>query len=209
MSGFAVLRLLEALWVAAGLATGVIVGYLIAGSDPAMHGRRRRALWLAPGTLVAVLLSVGVYHGALASGWYVPRAAMAALGLDVLCGVAAVVAATAAAAKLGGWLPRAAVGYPGRTFVNASLVAFALGMLAYLIAYPLTPWVFHTLIVLAAVFGVVFAVPAEGAALPGTITWLNVIAGAAAGLAGFAMDDLILMVVGAAVAAAGLVLVSQ
>lgn len=200
-----VIRLLEAFWALAGLATGVMIGALLAGGDGPPERRRRRGLWLVFATLVAVVLGVGVYHAALAQGRFVSRAAMGALALEVVGGVTAVTAAAVAALKLAGWLPVEPARPRGQPFVTAPIAAFGLGMLAYLVAYPRTPWVLHALIGLAVLLGTLVAVPAAGAALPRRIGRLNLLVGLAAVFAGVAMGHLPLMLIGAVAAGAGIV----
>ncbi len=205
MGSLVVVRLLEALWSAAGLATGVVLGAFLASGDTPAAARRRRALWLSIGTLAVVLLGVAAYHRALALGRFIPRVAMGALGLEVLVGAATVTATIAAAGKLARWLPVGPIRYRGQPFVGAPLAAFGTGMLAYLVVYPFTPWVFHALIALAVLLGALVAVPADEPALSRWIAPLNLLAGFAAAVAGVAMGDLFLMLAGVVVTGAGIV----
>ena len=196
------IRVLQISWAVGGLTIGAVIGYLMAAGAATPAARGRRMLWLTIATLAALYLDVGAYHGVLALGLFLPRTAMAALGIAALLGTVSVVTAVVAAGKRARWLPFSAIAYRGQPFVSACYGAFVFGMLAYLVVFPRTAWVFRAMITLAAGLGALVAVPADGAELPGWVTRLNVVTGLAAGFGGFATGDVFLMLAGATLAAA-------
>ena len=90
--------------------------------------------------------------------------------------------------------------------MNAPAAAFIAGMLAYLIVYPPTPWVFYTMIGMAFVFGAMLTMPMDAADAPAAVALLNAATGLAAAAAGFANRNGVLVMAGALLAAAGFTL---
>ncbi len=206
MRDYFLIRVLEIAWALGGLTIGAVIGYVMASGAATPAARNRRALWLAVGTLLAFYLDVGAYYRVLAQGQYLPRAAMAAIAIAAMLGIVSVVTAIVASAKRIRWIPGSAIRYRGQLFVSTCYGAFLLGMVAYLVVYPRTAWVFRTAVALSAGLGALLAVPAEGSKLPGWATRLNVITGVAAGYAGYATGDVFLMLMGGILAAAAFML---
>src|SRR4029077_20900184 len=98
------------------------------------------------------------------------------------------------------------VTFPYQNIVNLVLVAAAVGCLGWLIAYPLDARVFVTMIGIAALVGVLFVLPIGGADMPVVVSLLNSYAGLAAVATGFAIDNNILIIVGALDGLSGLIL---
>lgn len=156
----------------------------------------RRVLGLTLGTLVTTLFGITQYHRAIAAGQYISRPEMAALAGEVLLGTVTVAAALIVAAKRRPWITPAPIAYGAQRSVNASVAAFILGMLAYLVVYPPTAWVFDTVTALGFALGIMLAMPLEQAALQTTLEILNACAGTAACAAGFVLGSGLLVIVG-------------
>jgi NAD(P) transhydrogenase subunit beta len=80
------------------------------------------------------------------------------------------------------------------------------GCLGWLIAYPMDARVFVSMIGIAALVGVLFVLPIGGADMPVVVSLLNSYAGLAAVATGFAIDNNILIIVGALDGLSGLIL---
>jgi len=167
---------------------------------------RRIALWLTLCAVAIALVGIAGYHAAVTAGQFIPRAEMAALSVTVLLSTVTVAATIAAVAKRQASGPAGIIAYRGQPFVNAPTAAFILGMLAYLIVYPPTPWVFDTMLALAFVFGFMLALPIHRPDLPPVVALLNGFAGLAACAAGFALGNGLLIMAGLLVAIAGFLL---
>ncbi len=110
--------------------------------------------------------------------------------------------------KLKGVITGRPVAMPGGTAFNATLAAVAVGLAAWGVASDdaLPYWLLGAL---ALVVGVTAVLPIGGADMPVVISLLNSLSGVAAAMAGFAISNLALIVGGALVGAAGLILTFQ
>ncbi len=110
--------------------------------------------------------------------------------------------------KLKGLITGRPVAMPGGTATNAALAAVAVGLAAWGVASDdaLPYWLLGAL---ALVVGVTAVMPIGGADMPVVISLLNSLSGVAAATAGFVIGNLALIVGGALVGAAGLILTFQ
>lgn len=109
--------------------------------------------------------------------------------------------------KLAEWLRSRAFVFLGQRFVNALLVV-GLVVCAYFFVQdpqPDSPFLF-ALIVVALLLGVLAVLPIGGADMPVVISLLNSYSGLAACAAGFAINNVILIVAGSLVGSAGIIL---
>ena len=108
--------------------------------------------------------------------------------------------------KLQGFVSGAPVTYPLQKSINALMLGGAVGVSAYLVVNGPDPVLFYVLIALAFLLGVTSVIPIGGADMPVVISLLNSYSGLAASAAGFAIDNKVLIISGALVGAAGLIL---
>ena len=108
--------------------------------------------------------------------------------------------------KLQGFVTGAPVRYPLQKSINALLLGAAVGVSAYIVVNGPDPVMFYALIALAFVLGITSVIPIGGADMPVVISLLNSYSGLAASAAGFAIDNKVLIISGALVGAAGLIL---
>jgi H+-translocating NAD(P) transhydrogenase subunit beta len=134
------------------------------------------------------------------------RAAVATV-LDVIIGAVTLSGSLIAAGKLQGVVNSAPVTFPAVRLLNAFLALGAVGGGAYLI------WGDHTsipallvILVLGLVFGVTMVLPIGGADMPVVISLLNAFTGTAVAMAGFVIDNSVLIIAGALVGASGSIL---
>lgn len=128
-------------------------------------------------------------------------------GLALAVGALTFSGSMVAAGKLHGNLPQKPKAYPGHQMIT---VLMALGMLVLIAILPVFSGVsglFCLLLsALGLLFGYFFAIRVGGADMPITISLLNATSGVAAGIAGMALGDILLVSVGGIVGASGLLL---
>jgi H+-translocating NAD(P) transhydrogenase subunit beta len=127
--------------------------------------------------------------------------------LDVIIGAVTFTGSLIAAGKLQGVINSAPVTFPAVRLLNAGLALGALGGGAYLI------WGDHRsvpalviILVLGLTFGVTMVMPIGGADMPVVISLLNAFTGTAVAMAGFVIDNSVLIIAGALVGASGSIL---
>jgi NAD(P) transhydrogenase subunit beta len=126
--------------------------------------------------------------------------------LDILIGAVAFSGSLVAAGKLQGWVPSQPLVFRGARALNVVLgLAFAAGA-TWLVRDPDSLPALLLLVVAALTFGVTMVLPIGGADMPVVISLLNAFTGVAVALAGFVLDELVLIIAGALVGASGSIL---
>jgi NAD(P) transhydrogenase subunit beta len=192
-------------WIAVGAVIGSVAGYPLGRWVPMTAMPQRIALSHALGALAATLVGVGEYSHDIALA-AMTRSHVLALSFEVLLGSLTVTGSAMAFGKLQEILPGRPVIFPCQNIVNLVLVAAAVGCLGWLIAYPMDARVFVSMIGIAALVGILFVLPIGGADMPVVVSLLNSYAGLAAVATGFAIDNNILIIVGALDGLSGLIL---
>jgi NAD(P) transhydrogenase subunit beta len=108
--------------------------------------------------------------------------------------------------KLQEIVPGRPIQLPGQLFVNALLMAVAVGCGVAIVAGSESEALFILLLVSAAVLGNMFVLPIGGADMPVVISLLNAFTGLSAAAAGMALDNVALIVGGMIVGASGTIL---
>lgn len=124
-------------------------------------------------------------------------------GLDILIGTVAFTGSLVAAGKLQGWVPGRPIVFRGGRVLNGGLGLAALVGVGWLIADPGSLPGLLLLVAAALAFGVASVLPIGGADMPVVISLLNACTGIAVALAGFVLDELLLIIAGALVGASG------
>jgi len=213
--GLAVLGLLIELqppllaWVgiAVGAAAGGLAGLLTARRVPMTAMPQTVALFNGSGGMASLLVGLGValYGGteALAGAALVERLSIA---ISVFVGAITVTGSLVAMAKLQGWIDTP--GWTQNRLRHGINIALAVAALVGVLALPGDPggsplWL---LLVASSLLGVGVTLPIGGADMPVVISLLNSYSGVAAAAAGFVVGSQLLIVAGAMVGAAGLIL---
>src|SRR5690606_115027 len=126
--------------------------------------------------------------------------------LDILIGAVAFSGSLVAAGKLQGWVPGRPLVYRGFRILPLALAAGCLAGGLWLVLAPDSLGGLLLLTAAALSFGVVMVLPIGGADMPVVISLLNAATGLAVALAGFVLDELVLVTAGALVGAAGSIL---
>jgi NAD(P) transhydrogenase subunit beta len=161
------------------------------------------ALFNGCGGLASLLVAVGV---ALFQPEDSGLVAQVSIAISVVVGAITFSGSIVAMAKLQGWLDTPAWTQSSlRHLVNASLAAVALVASVLLPAHP-GGLVLAVLVAASCLLGVGVTLPIGGADMPVVISLLNSYSGVAAAAAGFVVGSQLLIVAGAMVGAAGLIL---
>jgi NAD(P) transhydrogenase subunit beta len=162
------------------------------------------ALFNGFGGIASALVALGAWFRITDA--VLPAADLLIMGLSVLIGGITFTGSLIAFGKLNGMLKGNAVIFPAQNALNIALLAVAVTATGWLVARPLE--VAPVLIVsgIAVLLGVLFVIRIGGADMPVVISLLNSLSGIAASFAGFVIDNNLLIVSGALVGAAGLIL---
>jgi NAD(P) transhydrogenase subunit beta len=127
------------------------------------------------------------------------------VGLDILIGSVTFTGSLIAAGKLQGWVSGNPIIFPGARVLAALSAGAGIGGVAWLAVAP--GWLpFIVLTVGALAFGVLLVLPIGGADMPVVVSLLNAFTGLAVAMAGFVVENPILIIAGALVGASGSIL---
>ncbi|HKB30607.1 MAG TPA: NAD(P)(+) transhydrogenase (Re/Si-specific) subunit beta [Streptosporangiaceae bacterium] len=129
-----------------------------------------------------------------------------ATALDVLIGAVTFSGSLVAAGKLQGWVSGAPIVFPYARAVNVVLAVLMAGAGIWLMTGAGNIAVLIVLILAALGFGVTMVLPIGGADMPVVISLLNAFTGTAVAMAGFVIDNAVLITAGALVGASGSIL---
>jgi len=191
------------LWIALGLALGGLAGVLTAMKVPMTAMPETVALFNGCGGLASLMVALGV---ALFQGEGSGDVERVSIAISLFVGAITFSGSIVAMAKLRGWLETPAWTQSSlRHAVNIGLALLCLGAAVVLRTHPDGPalWVE---VVAATLLGIGVTLPIGGADMPVVISLLNSYSGVAAAAAGFVVGSQLLIVAGAMVGAAGLIL---
>src|SRR5262249_8618950 len=123
--------------------------------------------------------------------------------LDILIGAVTFTGSIVAAGKLQGLITGAPVVFPGARLLNIVLALVFVGSGSWLIADPASTPALLLLTLAALVFGVTMVLPIGGADMPVVISLLNAFTGTAVAMAGFVLNNVVMIISGALVVASG------
>jgi NAD(P) transhydrogenase subunit beta len=196
-------RIVTYQWILGGLVVGTVIGIPMGLWIPMTKMPERIALSHAFGGLAVALVGVAEYvthEGALS------RFDAGAISFEVLLGSVTFTGSLMAFGKLQGILPGRPQTFPGQNALNFALMGTALVLLVVLTTNPEMHLVFHGLVALGTLLGVLLVIPIGGADMPVVICLLNSYAGLAAAATGFALDNPVLIVCGSLDGGSGFIL---
>jgi NAD(P) transhydrogenase subunit beta len=123
--------------------------------------------------------------------------------LDVVIGSVTLSGSLIASGKLQGLISSAPVVFPAARPLNVALGLVVAGSAAYLFTGAESVPALLVIVVAALVFGVTMVLPIGGADMPVVISLLNAFTGTAVAMAGFVVDNSVLIIAGALVGASG------
>ena len=126
--------------------------------------------------------------------------------LDIVIGSITFTGSLIASGKLMGRIPGKPILIPGGRIVTAGLAAIALIGALYLWTGNLSVPVMALILAASLIFGVTMTLPIGGADMPVVISLLNSFTGTAVAMAGFVLNNVVLIIAGALVGASGAIL---
>ena len=194
-------------WIIIGLVVGsfigVVIGLPLGINIPMTAMPQFVAISHMFGAVAATLVGIDEYF---ALGTTPSAPIMAALGAEVILGALTVTGSFMAFGKLQELIRGRPITFPGQNFINIGLFLATIGLLIYQMFVPGQPNLFYIMLAMATVIGVLMVLPIGGADMPVVISLLNAYAGLSASAMGFAINNNLLIVVGALDGASGFLL---
>ncbi len=205
-------------FIIAGIVIGSLVGAIIAMKVQMTAMPEMVALFNGSGGIASSLVAIAFFllnkdlgkDLTLADSATFGPSVGVALALSIMVGGITFTGSIVAYAKLAGKITGAPILLPGRHFLNFGLVLSAL-VLAALVVFvvsgnTMVTLIFMILLFLVFALGILLVIPIGGADMPVVISLLNSYSGIAAAMTGFALRQPLLIIAGALVGAAGLIL---
>ncbi len=191
--------------IAAGVIIGSIIGAVLARTIKMTAMPQLVAIFNGLGGGASALVAASVLHGSLGGDSEVPLDVSITIMGSTLIGGVTFSGSMIAYAKLQELLSGRPLTFPLQKTVSLVIFLAILGMAGYLVAEP-NMQVFVAMSALCLLLGVLLVIPIGGADMPVVISLLNSYSGLAAASAGFALGNVMLIIAGALVGAAGLIL---
>ena len=191
------------LWIAAGTVLVGLAGLITAQRVPMTAMPETVALFNGCGGMASLLVALGVALFQSSEPNLVSRISIV---ISVFVGAITFSGSIVAMAKLQGWLDTP--GWTQSSLRHAVNLALAILCLVGAIGLPIEPsgWALWVLLAASTLLGIGVTLPIGGADMPVVISLLNSYSGVAAAAAGFVVGSQLLIVAGAMVGAAGLIL---
>ncbi|NCP83596.1 MAG: NAD(P)(+) transhydrogenase (Re/Si-specific) subunit beta [Bacteroidetes bacterium] len=192
--------------IIAGIVVGGLIGGVAAKKVEMTSMPEMVALFNGVGGLSSVLVALGEYYRYNATGQTMNVDAIITVGLSVLIGAVTFTGSIMAFAKLKGIITGNPISFPLQTALNGFLLFVAFVATAFVVVDQSNELLFLSVLGIAVVLGVLVVLPIGGADMPVVISLLNSYSGVAASMAGFVLGNKLLIVAGALVGSAGLIL---
>ncbi|MCA9620850.1 MAG: NAD(P)(+) transhydrogenase (Re/Si-specific) subunit beta, partial [Myxococcales bacterium] len=205
-------------WIAVGIVVGSLIGAVAAIKVEMTSMPEMVALFNGSGGAASAVVALAVLWGQVIERTEAPQATVAAtmgaaeattLFLSIIIGGVTLSGSVVAYLKLAGKMTTAPVLLPGRHVINAALVLGSLGLgiyFAFVGAPAMSATLALALTAASVLLGILLVIPIGGADMPVVISLLNSYSGVAASATGFVISNNVLIISGAMVGAAGLIL---
>jgi NAD(P) transhydrogenase subunit beta len=203
------------------LAWVVLVAGVVVGTVAGLFSARRIAMTAMP-QLVSLFNAVGGGAAAIVAIFdyvrliqildrHLGSSVVVPTVLDVIIGAVTFAGSLIASGKLQGTISSSPIVFRGVRVANILLTAIMVAGAVFLIAFPsatasVNIVVLSAVLVAALLFGVTMVLPIGGADMPVVISLLNAFTGTAVAMAGFVIDNSVLIISGALVGASGAIL---
>jgi NAD(P) transhydrogenase subunit beta len=194
--------IIEFQWILVGLVAGTIVGVLGARLVAMTKMPEMVALFNGFGGMASLLVGWAAIYGVGQTTTF----GLVTVALSILLGGLTFTGSVVAWGKLSEVMVSRALVFTGQQVVNGAIL---LGIVVFTVLFCMEPdnhTYLYALIALSFLFGVMAVIPIGGADMPVVISLLNSYSGLAACAAGFAVNNMILIVAGALVGASGIIL---
>jgi len=193
--------IVEYQWIVLGIAIGGIIGAMAARIIAMTAMPELVALFNGFGGLASLLVGWAALSGRTVSDF-----AIVTIFLAILIGGVTFTGSIIAWGKLSGKLGGKPILFTGQQIFNTLLMLAILTFGTLFVIDPANLTNLYIIIGLSFVFGIMFVIPIGGGDMPVVISLLNSYSGLAACAAGFAINNLLLIVAGSLVGASGIVL---
>lgn len=188
-------------WIAVGIAVGGIIGAVVARSVAMTSMPEMVALFNGFGGIASLLVGWAALYGMDASTFQ-----MVTIVLSILIGGITFTGSLIAYGKLSERMPGRPLVFAGQRFFNIALIVAIIACSVLFAMNPDVSLYLYLVIGLSCLLGVMLVIPIGGADMPVVISLLNSYSGLAACAAGFAINNIILIVAGSLVGASGIIL---
>ena len=192
--------------IAVGVAIGAVIGAVLSRTIKMTAMPQMVAVFNGVGGGASALIAVSEFVRISDAGATVPFHVELTIMLGVLIGFVTLTGSLIAFGKLQDLMTTRPITYPLQNIVSGLMFVAVVGMIVYLVAFDFNEYVFYALVATSLILGIQLVIPIGGADMPVVISLLNSYSGIAAAAAGFALGNLALIVSGALVGAAGLIL---
>ena len=183
---------------------GSLIGIIAAKKVEMTSMPEMVALFNGVGGASSVLVALGEYYRT--GGVGLANDALVTVGLSILIGGITFTGSIMAFGKLKGIVSGNPITFPLQTALNGVLLLAAIVATGMIIVDPTNEIMFLAVLGIALLLGVLVVLPIGGADMPVVISLLNSYSGVAASAAGFVLGNKLLIVSGALVGSAGLIL---
>ncbi len=192
-------------WIIAGVLIGSLIGAILA----------KKVAMTAMPELVAVFNGFGGGASALVAWGELSKypdpsvmeaSGLVTTGLSIFIGALTLTGSFVAFGKLKGFISGNAITFPGLNFINIASMIGVVVLIGVFTYDPANQTIFWVILGLSLLIGITSVIPIGGADMPVVISLLNSYSGLAASMAGFVLGNNLLIVSGALVGAAGLIL---
>lgn len=194
--------IVEFQWIALGFAVGGIVGALAARLVAMTAMPEMVALFNGFGGLASLLVGSSALYPTPAESSFT----LVTIALAILIGGLTFTGSVIAWGKLSEIISGRPVLFSGQRIVNGLLLLAIVGVTVLFCLNPSNANYLYVVIGLSFLLGIMVVIPIGGADMPVVISLLNSYSGLAACAAGFAIDNIILIVAGSLVGASGIIL---
>ncbi|GAB3378845.1 NAD(P)(+) transhydrogenase (Re/Si-specific) subunit beta [Spongiibacter taiwanensis] len=188
-------------WIALGVVLGAVIGAVVARSVAMTSMPEMVALFNGTGGIASLLVGWAALYGFEANTFE-----MITIILSILIGGVTFTGSLIAYGKLSEKIPGRPLVFGGQRFFNIALI---IGIVVFSVLFALNPatqMYLYIIVALSLLLGVMLVIPIGGADMPVVISLLNSYSGLAACAAGFAINNIILIVAGSLVGASGIIL---
>jgi len=154
----------------------------------------------------SAIVAIAEFYSMSSGGTVIPAGTAVAIMLGTIVGAVTLSGSFVAFGKLQGIVSGAPVTFPWQKTTSAALFGVIVLLSLLLVCDVGGAFLFTVLIILGLVIGVLLVIPIGGADMPVVISLLNSYSGLAASFAGFVVNNMVLIISGALVGAAGLIL---
>ena len=187
----------------AGSLIGGAVGFRFARTVAMTAIPQLVSLFNAVGGGAAAVVGISEFIRVTGGGAHAPLHIVTATVFDVLIGGITFTGSLVAAAKLQGTISGQPLVFPGARVVTFALAAVVVAGLVLLLAGIGGTALLMAVVVASLVLGLTMVLPIGGADMPVVISLLNAFTGTAVAMAGFVIDNTLLIIAGALVGASG------